>query len=205
MGLKITTDIPPMEDARILSLLLADDVKGYEHLFLKYYAPMCHTALTMLKDENLAEDIVQQIYLKLCKKGFKKQNREVPIDNLGGYLTTCVKRECLNFLKKQALEKSLPQKLNPMRISVSPQTQLEQKELYQHLTDALESLPAKCRKIFEWSYLHGLSYKEIAKKEQISTHTVDNHIAKALRLLRVKLSPIFKESFLALALWIAGS
>jgi len=51
----------------------------------------------------------------------------------------------------------------------------------------LETLPPQCRKVFELSRMEQLSYSEIASQLNISTNTVENHISKALKLLRIEL------------------
>jgi len=60
-------------------------------------------------------------------------------------------------------------------------------ELQQAISIALEGLPPQCRRVFEMSRTEQLSYQEIAIQLNISTNTVENHISKALKLLRIEL------------------
>ena len=70
-------------------------------------------------------------------------------------------------------------------------------ELQSAINKALEALPPQCKRVFEMSRIEQLSYSEIAMQLDISTNTVENHISKALKLLRVDL-----KEFLALCLLI---
>ena len=70
---------------------------------------------------------------------------------------------------------------------VSGESEMLQSELQKNVTDAINSLPPKCRAIFQLSRFEDLTYKEIAAKLDISVKTVENQMGKALRVLRGKL------------------
>lgn len=61
------------------------------------------------------------------------------------------------------------------------------KELEQQFREALNELPEQCRTVFQLSRFEELKYREIADKLNISVKTVENHMGKALKLLRLKL------------------
>jgi RNA polymerase sigma-70 factor (ECF subfamily) len=67
------------------------------------------------------------------------------------------------------------------------QPRMIRKELERKLTDALNELPEQCRTVFQLSRFEDMRYKEIAEKLDISIKTVENHMGKALKLLRTKL------------------
>ena len=69
-------------------------------------------------------------------------------------------------------------------------------ELQIAIDKALEGLPAQCRRVFEMSRVQQLSYAEIAKELGISTNTVENHVSKALKLLRIDLKEFLTLFFL---------
>ena len=64
------------------------------------------------------------------------------------------------------------------------------KELVEQINSVIDSLPDKCRKVYKLSREEQLSHKEISQKLNISTKTVENHITKALKTLRVSLGYI---------------
>jgi RNA polymerase sigma-70 factor (ECF subfamily) len=61
------------------------------------------------------------------------------------------------------------------------------KELENKFREALNELPEQCRTVFQLSRFEDMKYKEIADKLDISVKTVENHMGKALKLLRTKL------------------
>lgn len=60
-------------------------------------------------------------------------------------------------------------------------------ELEREILKAIDALPPQCKKVFEMSRFQQLSYAEIAKALDISTNTIENHMSKALKLLRTNL------------------
>jgi RNA polymerase sigma-70 factor (ECF subfamily) len=63
--------------------------------------------------------------------------------------------------------------------------ELAQKEIYfENLRDSIASLPEKCRVVFSLSRYDKMTYSEIAAQLNISIKTVENHISKALRILK---------------------
>lgn len=76
---------------------------------------------------------------------------------------------------------------------------MEAGELQSAIEKAIHTLAPQCRKVFEMSRIEQLSYSEIAGQLQISTNTVENHISKALKHLRVELKD-FLVIFLAILL-----
>jgi len=65
--------------------------------------------------------------------------------------------------------------------------QIATNELQQAIDNAMLKLPPQCKLVFEMSRMEQLSYSEIAKKLNISTNTIENHISKALKILRIEL------------------
>ncbi|UZR97123.1 RNA polymerase sigma factor [Chondrinema litorale] len=185
-------------DEHIIALILKDDIRGYELLFKKYYLPLKKEAEILLSDEKDAEDITQQLFLEICKKQLITNK----IENLPAYLIKSVKNKSLNQLKKNKKEVHFPQLPESIDFYNNPLQQLTTKEIQEVLKKNLLYLPPKCRQVFEWKYIEGFSNKEICTKAGISPNTVDNHLAKALKLLRPKLSRHFKEVVCMLAVLI---
>jgi len=75
--------------------------------------------------------------------------------------------------------------------------QIESMELEEKIRGAIDSLPERCRVIFELNRFDGLKYAEIATQLDISVKTVENQISKALKILREKLA-----LYLTILLWL---
>ena len=61
-------------------------------------------------------------------------------------------------------------------------------ELQKRVQDALNTLPEQCRQVFGLSRFEALKYREIAEQLGISIKTVETHMGKALRILRMELA-----------------
>lgn len=75
--------------------------------------------------------------------------------------------------------------------------EIESMELEEKIRKVIESLPERCRVIFEMNRFDGMKYAEIATKLDISVKTVENQMSKALKILREQLS-----KYLSILLWL---
>ena len=143
---------------------------------------MCHkSAIRILKDEHLAEDITQDVFLELWKKRDIRQINTA----LKAYLRRSVMNRCLNYIRDQKMAFEEEDKLPEWPSSNSDAlANMETGELEQSLQKAIEALPDRCRIVFNLSRFENLSYRQIADQLEISIKTVENQISKALRLLR---------------------
>ncbi len=165
----------------------------YKQLFTTWYEPLCSYAYSILRNMDEAEDIVQKMFCKLWD-----QRAELNIKtSVKSYLYRTVHNSCLNKIKQAKTRAEHNQHYSYNIPEVSGASNIEYSELQQQINRALEELPPKCREVFEMSRMQQLSYAEIAGKLEISTNTVENHIAKALKLLRNSL-----KEFLAILLML---
>jgi len=173
------------QDEQIASLLSQKDEAAFEQVFKTYYKNLHAYAFTMLKDEDEAEEMVQQVFFKLWERS-EHLSFSGPI---AAYLYRAVHNESLNFLKHQKVKAG--HQLH-VAYSMKNKTDHEQgkvmrKELEKKFREALNELPEQCRTVFQLSRFEDMKYKEIADKLDISVKTVENHMGKALKLLRAKL------------------
>lgn len=163
----------------------AANVAMYESAFKTHFKGLHAYACTILKDEVMAEEMVQNVFFRLWK------NRETlgEQQSLASYLYRAVYNESLNYLKhlkvRSAYEAHAARNTGH---APSATDSLRLKELQLHLDRAMNELPEQCRTIFQMSRYEGLKYMEIAGKLGISVKTVENQMSKALKLLRAKLA-----------------
>jgi RNA polymerase sigma-70 factor (ECF subfamily) len=84
--------------------------------------------------------------------------------------------------------RSVPTLHTPLR---APDARLQDTELSAAINQAIGALPERCRQAFTLKFQHGLSYREIATVMETTVKTVENHIGRALRLLRESLSNLY--------------
>ncbi len=176
-------------------ILEKDWQASFEQVFKEHFKGLHAYAYSVLKDDIMAEEMVQNVFYKLWeKKGQIEVNQ-----SMTAYLYRSVYNESLNYLKHlkvraahQSYAKRQPQDSN------NAAEQIKLKDLQQKLDKALSELPEQCRTVFQMSRFEELKYQEIAVRLNISVKTVENHMGKALRLLREKLADFLPVLLLVL-------
>lgn len=138
-----------------------------------------------MKDDQLAQDAVQEVFFNLWKNRAKVE----VTDGIKSYLFTSTKNKVLEYLRR---EKMMEEHADKVRINELMRYDIEEEaEKYvriEKIHAAINELPPKCREIFKLSKMNGLSYIEIADHLNISPKTVENQIIRGLKLLREKLN-----------------
>ncbi|MBT8231292.1 MAG: RNA polymerase sigma-70 factor [Bacteroidia bacterium] len=167
-------------DAELLKVFVDDSSKGIELIFKQYYEVLCRTAVRITKEQNLAEDIVQEVLYELYKKSDK-----VKIESLIGYLKRSVYNRSLNKIKSNRDFVDADEISYELTDNASSSHEaMEYQELEEFISASIDKLPEKCRLVFVLNRFEQFSYKEVAQKLNISVKTVENQMSKALKFLR---------------------
>ncbi|MDR3118874.1 MAG: RNA polymerase sigma-70 factor [Mediterranea sp.] len=152
--------------------------KDIDEAFRCYYKPLCLYTMHYLHDIDLAEDVVQDCFAELWERMNTKK-----VSSVRSYLYMMVKNRCLDTLKKDNL---IDTNTSPSDLAdIIPDEEAEERSLIEaRLWTAIDTLPEKCREVFLLSKRDGLKYKEIADKLNISAKTVENQVAKAIKILK---------------------
>ena len=161
------------------------DQKQYElfkAVFGQYYQLLCNYAYSYTKDRDEAEDIVQEIFLRIWEK--KRDLMET--ETIRFYLFTAVRNNCLTLLDRKKKMTLLSDEEMTSAIVQPSEDQMEKtpRDEISMIKKGLSLLPPKCKDAFLLSRIGNLSYKEIAEAMSISVKTVENQIGKAIRILR---------------------
>jgi len=155
----------------------------YRHLYEDYASRLILFAGRFV-DKSTAEDLVHDVFIELWKQD------ELPTENsAGSYLFRCVQNASLNYLRHQNIKEEYIAKAS-VRLKlielerVSMDEILIRREQVEAVHLAIQSLPDKCREIFEMHFLQEKKSKEIAESLNISVRTVETQIYKGLRILR---------------------
>lgn len=156
----------------------------FKEIFDKNYEKLCLVAFRVVKDQDEARDIVQQV---LCD--FWDNRKKWPeIQSYSAYLYTSVYRFSLLSHKKSKILKNGNLLHEDGKRGYTPPDELAYKELEEQIVRAINDLPPKCREIFLLSREEELSYKEIAAHLRISVKTVEAQMGIALKRLKVVFS-----------------
>ena len=169
----------------------------FEQLFKEHFVYLCNYANQYIHDTNSAKDIVQKVFINMWENREKMDtNRSIP-----SYLFTSVRNRCLNYIRDHKKYRSKVLDLDIHDIDQSyEENDWEADDLKLKIEAALHQLPEKCRLVFEMSRYKSMKYKDIAEELDISVKTVEAHISKALKSLRVNLADY--AYFLLVCGWI---
>jgi len=173
-------------ESEIIRRIREGDKGQFESLFRSSYVSLVRYAMTIIKDHNSAEEIVQELFFRLW------QDREkLKIESsLNGYLYRSVHNRCLHYLDHERVIDRHAEEVsyNQPDSAENPSEILLYKELQERIAGVLEKLPERCGKIFCMSRFEGLKYSEIAEKLAISVKTVEANMGRALKEFRNELS-----------------
>lgn len=179
-------------EGELLISVFKGNKKGFEILFRTYYKRLCAYAVSFVTINNVAEDIVSDVFVNLWeKKGSLNITKSV-----SSYLFQAVKNSCINYLNREKSRKQLvsENEVNLLELKVEyslsdkyPLGDLIRQELEEKINLEIVKLPEQCRLIFYMSRVDELSHKQIAEKLGISENTVKVQIYRALSKLRVGL------------------
>ncbi|MGV3538832.1 MAG: RNA polymerase sigma-70 factor [Rufibacter sp.] len=158
-------------------------LQDIQRLFMAHYMGLCQRAYRLVGDEDAAKDVVQEVFIRLWKQ---QQEGFMTLENPEAYLQRAVRNQALNYLDREKRQLTFETELQAVSEASSNNIEenLRLEELQEKVLQAIDRLPLGCRKVFLLSRYEGLSHKEIAEQLEISTNTVDNHIKKALGILR---------------------
>ena len=151
-------------DLFVLKKIKEGDIKAFESIFRLYYTPLCLYATSITGEQEVAEEIVQDLFYV-----FWKERESLPIlRSIKNYLYGATRNRSLQYLEQ----------------SYTPQDQLEYKELQSLVNRALGKLPERRLRIFRMHRFEGMKYAEIASSLSLSIKTVEAEMTKALQTLR---------------------
>lgn len=164
---------------------LDQDFTLFEELFLTYHSSLLAFAYKYVNDKQIAEDIVQDVFMALWIRKHKIDFNE----SIKPYLYKATLNKSLNYIKSIREEKRIDDQdieylLHQKIVSYNQQDSLILKEITTEINALVNKLPPQCKKVFQLSREENLKNKEIAERLQISEKTVEAHMRKALFELR---------------------
>jgi len=172
------------DDNELYLRLKEGDERAFKTLFQKYYSAMCHFAHQFLKDHEMAEETVQDMFVRIWEKR-STLNIETSVKH---YFFRSIRNQCLNQIQHQKIKKQYASRImESSHQEIDPDQYYMEVNLLQRIEKSIDSLPAKRQEIFRLSREQGLKYKEIAEELNISIKTVEAQMGLALKHLRDEL------------------
>ncbi|MBD0776162.1 RNA polymerase sigma-70 factor [Maribacter sp. ANRC-HE7] len=172
------------DNKKLITSLKSGEEKAYMYLLDKHHRGLNAYALTLTHDQALAQDIVQNVFLKTWKSR-KKLN---PQFSIRSFLYKCVYNEFLNNYQKNKAVLLLNKKyIEYAHETVEDIDEGILNKIMDIVNKEIQKLPPKCQRVFILSKKEGLTNNEIADYLDISIKTVEAQITKAFRILKNKL------------------
>jgi RNA polymerase sigma-70 factor (ECF subfamily) len=174
-----------IRDNEIIGRIRQGDLNQFETLFRSSYAPLVMYARTLIKDHDIAEEIVQDLFFRVWQK-----KEKIKIESsLNGYLFRSVHNRCLHYIDHLKVMERHENEMSEQRVyAENPADILQYKELQARIAGILEKLPERCGQIFCMSRYEGLKYSEIAERLSVSIKTVEANMGRALKEFRKALA-----------------
>lgn len=179
-------------DSQLFELLLNGDESSFKAVYNHFYPRLYYFVFDYIPRPDLAEDIVHDTFLTLWRK-----RTDLRTDtNLNAYLYTLAKNNSLKKLRDEKYRTSLFQSteltpgeldLNTNALSNLETSVLSISEIERIIQESLQELPQQCRLVFEMSRFENKKNKEIAEELGVSVKTIEGHITKAIKSLKINL------------------
>lgn len=176
-------------DSEWVRKIKTGDPGAFEDLFNKYCQPLINFARRMVQDTPTAENIVQDVFLKVWTNRAELN----PDLNIKTYLFTAVKNTALGQIRHlNVVQKSEEKIMSAAPRVKTPEDEWSDKEIAEAINSAITALPEKCRLVFCMNRFDQLTYAQIAEVQNISIKTVETQMGRALKYLRQRLSFLLK-------------
>lgn len=165
---------------RLIDGLRKGSEEAYKELFDSFFTSLHQLAVTYVMDEDVANDIVQDVFISIYEHADLLQN----VINLDGYLRIAIRNRCLNYLRELDLEDRGKRLYYEEFVELEEISSEEMEAMLEQVTKILDTLPDSCRQICEFRFKEGLKIKEIAERLSLSENTVKVQLHRGVNKVR---------------------
>jgi RNA polymerase sigma-70 factor (family 1) len=169
-------------DEQLVESLVRGDEAAITEIYSRYWRKLLAIAYSHAKDKSAAEEIVQEVLIKLWDRRSK-----LKIYSLPNYLAMAVKYSVFNYLQRERRRSEIDAFTLPKNDYNFDDEKIYAQFLKEYINGVVEKLPEKCRIVFQFSRENGKTTSEIAEDLDISPKTVEAHLTKAIKTIRYSL------------------
>jgi RNA polymerase sigma-70 factor (ECF subfamily) len=184
----------PEELQRWMARTADGDTAAFESLFRAMYGPMCLTAHHYVKSATDAEDVVEEMFLKL----WTRRDRIRVRGSVRSYLSVAVRNTALNYLGRRRVEAKYaalaPQDevWGETKAMNDAEASLHEQERAERVQRAIDALPSRARETYCLYYQRHLTYAQIAQVMGVSVRTVEAQLVRCVRKLTTQLAEVLE-------------
>lgn len=171
-------------DVFLLDEIRKGNKKAFAYIFDNYYSHLCNYIYSYTKNAKQAEDIVQDSMLII----WENRQKIKPQKSVKNYIFKIAYHQFIDNYRKDKKHLDYVEEIKQTsfnHFSEKDEEYLESKNAI--LLREIQNLPPKCKEVFLLNKQSGLKYKEIAEELNISIRTVENHISKAMKLIKKRI------------------
>ncbi|WP_316839458.1 RNA polymerase sigma-70 factor [Pedobacter gandavensis] len=175
--------VRPLDNEKeLLAEIARGDKRAFEILFKNYHKYVLAFSKKITRSEDMAKEVVQDVFLKIWLSRDKLQT----LETFGAYLNTVVRNHCFNRLRQLSQEAKSNEilKLNIVEVCDSTVDELNYREAESVLNQAIETLSPQQKMVYLLCHQQGMKYEEAALKMNISPQTVHAYMKDALKKIR---------------------
>jgi RNA polymerase sigma-70 factor, ECF subfamily len=172
-----------LTEQEIIEAIRQGNAMAFKQVFDACYEDLCGYAFSILRSTHEAEDIVQGIFMKLWEKRTELDVKQT----IRSYLFRSVFNQCMNRLEYVGVRTKYARYKQTIGSNDAKLPEVFVDELDERIRQAIEKLPSQCRAVFVMSRYEELRYAEIAERLDISVNTIQNHVCKAIKILKQEL------------------
>lgn len=173
-------NILPEEERQLLRSVAAGDDRAFRMLVDIFWSRVYGNALTIVKSPQTAEEITQDIFLKI----WQQKEKLSEVQSFKHYIYVVGRNQVISQLRKK-MAGQLEEPGDILEGRLMPDEQLQYKETYRLVLEGIGKLTPQQQLVFKMSRLEGLSYEEIGGRLGLSKNTVKGHMVLALNFLRI--------------------
>jgi RNA polymerase sigma-70 factor (ECF subfamily) len=170
-----------LTDEQLFAFIQDGDRRSLEKLFERYYQRLCRFAFQLLGDRETCEEVVSDSFVELWQK---REKLEITT-SVRAYLFAIVRYQSYAEGKRTGNLVQMEELNEVDSIDLdSPERHYLKGELNDKIEQAIQQLPPQCQLIYRLHKKQGLKYKEVAATLNLSVKTVENHMGRALKLIK---------------------
>lgn len=168
-----------MNDQRIIDAFVVNKRDGIRALFERYYRPLVIYASNLIHDETMAEDIVQEFFVRLWEDNYLES---VGVKALSSYLFSSVRNSCYTYGHKRDV---LRERVDYTAIDIEERVaETMNQEIVDRVMELIRKMPEQTGKVLDCVLMRDMKYQEAADELQVSVNTVKTLLRNGMRVLR---------------------
>lgn len=173
-----------LDELILIERLKRNDRNAYSELFDGYFDKLFTFALNMVFREDVANDIVQEVFIAIYEKSVFTNYK----GSLKAYLYTSVRNRCYNYLRDAKVEDRHMALYAEAAVYSDSVDVIDEEEILEKIRQVMDDLPDKCREVCLLRFVQGCKYSDIAERLSMNENTVKAQLHRGTEKIKESFS-----------------